>query len=98
VGKGHGRVNMVQILCILVCKWKILPIETVLGMVVGEGLGRMMEGMNSSLIYLTYCKNICKCHNVPPPSIIKNEKKQKAFQKQKWKEALHQFNGIVSSV
>jgi hypothetical protein len=22
VGKGHGRVNMVQILCTHVCKWK----------------------------------------------------------------------------
>jgi hypothetical protein len=25
----------------------------------------MMEGANSSMIY---CKNFCKCHNVPPPS------------------------------
>jgi hypothetical protein len=25
----------------------------------------MVEGMNSGMIY---CKNFCKCHNVPPPS------------------------------
>jgi hypothetical protein len=28
-----------------------------------------MEGMNSSMIYLIYFKNICKCHNIPPHSI-----------------------------
>jgi hypothetical protein len=27
-----------------------------------------MEGINSSMIYLIYCKNFCKCHNVPPLS------------------------------
>jgi hypothetical protein len=25
--------------------------------------GRMMEGVNLTMIY---CKNFCKCHNVPP--------------------------------
>jgi hypothetical protein len=29
---GHGRVNMVQILCTNVCRWKKIPIETILGM------------------------------------------------------------------
>jgi hypothetical protein len=24
--------------------------------------------MNSSMIQLTHCKNLCKCHSVPPPS------------------------------
>jgi hypothetical protein len=28
----------------------------------------MMEEVNSSMIYLIYFKNICKCHNVPLPS------------------------------
>jgi hypothetical protein len=33
-GKGHGRVNVVQILCTHVCKWKIETcVETVPGMV-----------------------------------------------------------------
>jgi hypothetical protein len=33
----------------------------------------MVEGENSSTIYLMYCKNFCKCHNVPPSSAtIKN--------------------------
>jgi hypothetical protein len=25
----------------------------------------MMEGVNSSMIYLIHYKNFCKCHNVP---------------------------------
>jgi hypothetical protein len=40
----------------------------------------MMEGMNSSMIYLIYCKNFCKCHNVPPPSTIKKLKRRKEFE------------------
>jgi hypothetical protein len=28
----------------------------------------MMDGENSSIIYLTHCKNFYKYHNVPPPS------------------------------
>jgi hypothetical protein len=28
-----------------------------------EDKKRKMEGLNSTMIY---CKNICKCHNVPP--------------------------------
>jgi predicted ATP-dependent endonuclease of OLD family len=34
----------------------------------------MVEGVNSSVIYLIYCNNFCKCHNVPLPSTtIKNK-------------------------
>jgi hypothetical protein len=33
----------------------------------------MVEGVNSSIIHLIYCKNFCKCHNAPPPSTIKNK-------------------------
>jgi hypothetical protein len=25
----------------------------------------MVEGVNSSIVYLIHCKNLCKCHNVP---------------------------------
>jgi hypothetical protein len=32
------------------------------------GKRRMVEEMNSSMIYLIYCKNYCKCHNVPHPA------------------------------
>jgi hypothetical protein len=33
--------------------------------------------MTSSMIYLIYCKNMCKCHNVPTYSTtIKKEKKK----------------------
>jgi hypothetical protein len=42
----------------------------------GEGgrKRRMEEGVNSSMIYLIFCKNFCKCHNVPLPSTIKKIK------------------------
>jgi hypothetical protein len=33
-----------------------------------------MEGVNSSMIYLIYCKNFYKCHNVPPSTTIKKKK------------------------
>jgi hypothetical protein len=36
VGKGYRRVNMVQILCIHVCKWENETVETIPGMG-GEG-------------------------------------------------------------
>jgi hypothetical protein len=53
---------------------KMRPVETVPGMG-EEGQRRMMEGVNSSVIYSIHCKNFCKCHNVPPPSItIKTNK------------------------
>jgi hypothetical protein len=38
---------------------KIRPVETIPGM----GEGRLMERVNSSMIY---CKNFCECHIVPP--------------------------------
>jgi hypothetical protein len=35
--------------------------------------------VNSSMMYLIYCKNLCKCHDVPPPSttikLLKNTNK-----------------------
>jgi hypothetical protein len=36
----------------------------------------MMEGVNSSMIYLIHYKNFCKCRNVPPAhqQKIKEEK------------------------
>jgi hypothetical protein len=41
---------------------KMRPVETIPGM--GEGWGRrMVEGVKSTMIY---CKNVCKCYNVPP--------------------------------
>jgi hypothetical protein len=42
---------------------KMIPVETITGMGwVKENDG----GVNSSMIYLIYHKNICTCHNVPP--------------------------------
>jgi hypothetical protein len=41
---------------------KMIPIETIPGMGEGYIKRRMMEGVNSSMIHLTYCKNVSKCH------------------------------------
>jgi hypothetical protein len=45
---------------------KLLPGETIPGMVEGRGQRRMMEGVNLSRIYLIYCKNICNAVLNPP--------------------------------
>jgi hypothetical protein len=42
-----------------------------------------VEGVNSSMIYLIHCKNLCKCYNVPPPrTTIKKKKKMKEWKNQ----------------
>jgi hypothetical protein len=43
VGKGCGKVNMVQILCTHVCKWKTRPLETIPGM--GERGGEIKKNV-----------------------------------------------------
>jgi hypothetical protein len=39
------------------------------------------EDKGSRMIQLIYCKNLCKCHNVPPLSPIIKEKKPKRNKK-----------------
>jgi hypothetical protein len=43
-----------------------------------RGWRRVVEGVNSSMIYLIYCKKLCKykCHNVPAPNIPIKEKEK----------------------
>jgi hypothetical protein len=54
----------------------MIPVETVQEW---GGVKRNDEGVTSSLIYLIYIKNFCKCHNVLPPSTtIKKRKKEQA--------------------
>jgi hypothetical protein len=54
----------------------MIPVEIIPGFG-GGGYWRMVEGVNSSMIYLIYCKNFCKCHNVPPPrKTIKGKKER----------------------
>jgi hypothetical protein len=44
----------------------MIPVETVLW-IWGRGTERgAVEGMNSSRINLIHCRNLLKCHNVPP--------------------------------
>jgi hypothetical protein len=44
---------------------KMIPVETSRNQGKG-GDERAVEGVNSSVIYLIHCKNLCKCYNVPP--------------------------------
>jgi hypothetical protein len=56
---------------------KMIPVETVAGIRGGE-VKEISEGMNSSMIYLIYFKNLCKCNNVPTlNTTLKNKKKMK---------------------
>jgi hypothetical protein len=46
---------------------KTIPVQTIPGM--GEGEQRkMVEELGSRMIFLIYCKSLCKCHSIPPPS------------------------------
>jgi hypothetical protein len=42
-----------------------------------RGMNDNGGGVNSSIMYLIHCKNLCKCHSVPIPSIIIKEKNKK---------------------
>jgi hypothetical protein len=66
---------------------KMRPAETIPGRV-----GIMMEGVNSSMIYLTYCKSFYKCHNVSPLQQYKNYFYEKS--KIKW---LRNFPNFTNS-
>jgi hypothetical protein len=44
----------------------MIPVETTPG-IRGGGSKRMVEEVNSCMIYLIPCNDLCKCHNVPPP-------------------------------
>jgi hypothetical protein len=35
---------------------------------------RMVEEVNSFMIYLIHCKNLYKCHHAPPPITVKVKK------------------------
>jgi hypothetical protein len=48
---------------------KIIPVETV-PRIRGEGMKESGGEGEYSMIYLIHCKNLCKCHNVPPTSTI----------------------------
>jgi hypothetical protein len=55
---------------------KMILIGTILGMR-AQGIKENGEGVNSPMIYLIYCRNYCKCHNLPLPNTIVKFKKEK---------------------
>jgi hypothetical protein len=62
------RMNMVQIMYTHVCKCKN---DTCWNNSSNQGRGEWkkgVEGVNSHMMYLIHCKNLCKCYNVPSPS------------------------------
>jgi hypothetical protein len=56
---------------------KTIPIDTIPGMGGKGDKGEWWRGWMQSMIYLIHCKNLCKCHSVPPPSTIVKEEKKK---------------------
>jgi hypothetical protein len=53
----------------------MIPVETV--PVIGEERpNSTAEGVNSSMIYLIHCKNLCKYYNVPPSQHNNNNNKK----------------------
>jgi hypothetical protein len=79
----NRRVNMVQILCTHECKRKKIRVETIAGVRGGGikengGEGEFKNDDESSMIHLIYCKNLCKCHNVPLARKTIKRKKRKA--------------------
>jgi hypothetical protein len=53
----------------------MIPAETISGMGRG-GKSRAVEGVNSSMIYLIYCRNFYKCTMYPHPA---QQKKNSLF-------------------
>jgi hypothetical protein len=73
VDKEGRRLNVVQKLCTHECKCKNDYGSDYSRNGGRIGKRRLVEGVNSNMIYLIHCKNSYKCHNVAPPSItIKN--------------------------
>jgi hypothetical protein len=55
---------------------KRIPLETIPEMGVEWGIKENGGGGKFRIIYLMYCKNLCRCHNVPLPTTtikIKNK-------------------------
>jgi hypothetical protein len=52
----------------------MIPVETTPG-IMGEGEMKENGRGGICMIYLIHCKQLCKCHNVPPPitTIKRNE-------------------------
>jgi hypothetical protein len=46
----------------------MVPAETTPGTEGGREWRKMVEEVNSCMIYLIPSKNLCKCHNVPSPN------------------------------
>jgi hypothetical protein len=77
---------MTQTMCTHVNKWIIIKSDTCWNYSRnwwGRGIKEINEGVNSSMIYLIHCKNLCKCHNVPPPSTTIKEKNKYILKKKK---------------
>jgi hypothetical protein len=55
----------------------MIPVETTPGIGVERNEGEWLRKMNSCMIYLIHCNNLCKCHSVPPPITTTKEKKER---------------------
>jgi hypothetical protein len=66
-GEKGRMMKMMKIMYTHVCKYKN---DTCWNCSRNQGRGmKKSSGVgNSSMTYLTHCKNLCKCYNVPSPS------------------------------
>jgi hypothetical protein len=70
----RGRVweGKYAVLC-MYAHGKMRTVESILGM--GEGGLKKLEEVNSSMIYLIYCKDFCNYHDVPQHNNLKKKKR-----------------------
>jgi hypothetical protein len=54
---------------------KMISVEIIPGIGDRREIIVVVEGVNSSMMYLVHCKNLCKWPNVHPPSTTIQEKK-----------------------
>jgi hypothetical protein len=75
-----GWIQCKKCVCIYV-NAKTVPVETIPEMGGGGNKGEQWRGW-IQVLYLIHCKNLYKCHNVPPPSTtIKGKGKKKVHRK-----------------
>jgi hypothetical protein len=57
----------------------------------------MVEEVNSCMIYMMHCNNLCKCHNVPPPITTIMEKNSIREKERKGRGRIQSYRLSLSS-
>jgi hypothetical protein len=62
----------------------MIPVKVIPGIGRRGDKGEKLGGVNPSMIYMIPCKNLCKCHKVPPPSTTIKETYHKGSQSEQY--------------